>query len=162
MAAGHRNIQDLLRQMLSTTHDRGFSVTGNPDFGQILIRQAKLGQDFNRGESSVSIRFSQSTSKPDIAVLASIELRSDSKACPHFLQPAGPADTWRRLCPHIFQDVGDDILEFITCLVGLFTEPCLCGMLGCEWKEGVKANPGIMQNSDNYSSIKAPDMPSVE
>lgn len=162
MSAGHRNIQDLLRQMLSTAYDRGFSVTGNPDFGWILIRQAKLSRDFNNAETTVNIKFNQDRGSPNIAVLASIELRGDSKACPHFLQPAGQLDTWRRLCPYIFHDVGDDILELVTCLVGLLAEPRLCGLLGCEWNEGIQADPGIMQNNGNYSLNKVLDMPALE
>lgn len=162
MATEHGNRRELLGRMLSAAHNKGFSVAGNPDLGWILIRQAKLGHDFNRAESSVSIRFTQNTGKPDIAVFASVELRSDSKACPHLLQPTGPASRWRPLCPYIFHDVGDDILELIASLVGLLAQPCLCGLLGCEAREGIWFSLRTSQTGGNYPSFQASDMPVVE
>jgi hypothetical protein len=152
----------LLGHLLSVSDERGFSIAGNQDRGWILINHVKLGPEFNRPESSVNIRFSEGRGDPNVAVFASVELRSDSHVCPHFLQQAGPADAWRGLCPHIFQDVDDDVLEFITCLVGLLAEPRLCGLLGCEWKEGARDNPGALHNSGDYFSSGVSDMPVME
>ena len=81
---------------------------------------------------------------------------------PYFLQQAGPTDSWRCLCPHIFQHVDDDLLEFIACLVGLLAEPRLCGLLGCEWKEGAQGNPAALHNTGDYFSGGVSDLPVME
>jgi hypothetical protein len=138
MTTNQETREETLTQLLSVPDDRGFSVVGNPDAGWMMISNLVLGEAFNKSTTPVNNTFAEDGSGPKVLLPAMVKLNPDCQACPRFLGEIGPKDLWRPLCPYVFEDVGNKVLDFVVRLAGLLANPCLCGLLGCPVRDQAK------------------------
>jgi hypothetical protein len=124
-------IQSFLSQIQASSAAKSLKVSVDPDHGVLLIRNIRLGEGFNRSRTRVLIQFSGKDSRPGIYVRSRLELVKDGGVCDRFIGHDETAIGWNPLCPHMFPEIGDEFLEFVTCLIGLLAMPSLCGFLGC-------------------------------
>jgi len=136
------NTRQSIENLLKAPHGDCFGIVGNQDAGWFLISQLKLGDVFifNKPMSCVMVKFVDGSRDPTILVPQLLEMKPDSKVCPNFLGHDESGEAWKPLCPHMFQDVGDEMLEFVTCLAGLMANPSICGLMGCEGRDNVQEN----------------------
>jgi molybdopterin/thiamine biosynthesis adenylyltransferase len=123
-----------LVQLLTAAHAKKINIDGDHEALWFLIEDVKLGRPFNRSKAQVMVKFSQNNNNPVILVPEKLTLDVNSNVCPYLLQKSRYIKGWRAVCPYMIQDVGDELFEFITCLTGLLSNPCLCGLIGCEGK----------------------------
>lgn len=130
-----KNIQDAIVDLLSHAKQKGLPIEGDAESRWFLLRQARLGSVFNRPVSHVMIKFFANSGDPIILVPDKVQIHNDSQVCPNFLAPTPCLKGWKALCPHMFQDVGEELLQFIACLCGFLANPDLCGCLGCPGRD---------------------------
>jgi len=150
MTVNTRTREQALTQLLSVARDRGFGVSGNPEVGWIIISSLVLGEAFNKPVTPAIVKFAADGSGPEILLPAIVELKPDCQVCTRLLNEVGPTDLWHPLCPHIFHDVGSQVVEFIVHLAGLLANPCLCGLLDCPVRDRTKPvqrNPQVRVHS---------------
>jgi hypothetical protein len=123
--------QSFLSQIQASVAAKSLKVSVDPDHGVLLIRNIRLGKGFNRSWARLLIRFSGEDNRPRIYVRSRLELIKDGGVCDHFIGHDESAIGWNPLCPYMFPEIGDEFLEFVTCLIGLLAMPSLCGLLGC-------------------------------
>ena len=81
------------------------------------------------------IKFFENSHDPMVFLPENLLLTDDFSGCPHFLSSNTYLKGWRQLCPHIFQDVQDEVFEFSLCLMGMLANPIACGLNGCAIKQ---------------------------
>lgn|GEM_PF-1915171 len=124
--------KQLITDLLTAAQQQGIDAEGNPDGQWFLIRNVKLGKPFTKPNTGVMVKFIDGSKDPIILVPESLEIATDSQTCQNFLGKSACIKGWKSLCPHIFQDVGDEFLVFVSCLTGFMVSPSLCGLMGCE------------------------------
>ncbi len=129
-----------IEKLLKAPHGDCFGIVGKPEAGWLMISRLKLGDEFNKSVCPIIIQFPDDGNDPVILVPEGLEIRPDDKVCPHFIGHDEPAEGWKPLCPHMFQDVGDEMLEFIASLAGLMANPSICGLMGCEGRDTTQQN----------------------
>lgn len=129
------NTQNAIADLLSRVEHKNLRIEGNPQNRWFLIRHAKLGSVFNRPVAHVMVKFLGDSGDPVIFVPEKIQINNGAQVCPNFLAATPCLKAWKTLCPHMFQDVGDDLLQFIACLCGFLANPDLCGCMGCPGKD---------------------------
>jgi molybdopterin/thiamine biosynthesis adenylyltransferase len=128
------DIQSAITELLSHAQQEGLPMEGHAENRWLLLRQARLGNGFNRPATNVMIKFFGNSGDPIIFVPDKIQLDNAAQVCRNFLAPTPCLKGWKALCPHMFQDVGDELLQFIACLCGFLANPALCGCMGCPGK----------------------------
>lgn len=128
------DIQSAITELLSHAKQEGLPMEGHAENRWLLLRQAKLGSGFNRPAANVMIKFFGNSGDPIIFVPDKIQVDHAVRVCPNFLASTPCLKGWKSLCPHMFQDVGDELLQFIACLCGFLANPALCGCMGCPGK----------------------------
>lgn len=129
------SIQVAINNLLSRCRQEGIPIEGHAENRWFVIRQAKLGGDFNQPNADIMIKFPSNGSDPVIFVPDEVQLEHAARVCPGFVAPTPCLKGWKALCPHIFQEVGSDLLPFIACLCGFLANPILCGCMGCPGKD---------------------------
>jgi molybdopterin/thiamine biosynthesis adenylyltransferase len=132
-----RNIQSAITELLSHAAQERLPVEGHAENRWLLLRRVKLGSGFNRPAANVMIKFFGNDGDPIVFVPDKIQIKEAAPVCPNFIVPTPCLKGWKALCPHMFQDVGDELLPFIACLCGFLANPALCGCMGCAGKSRV-------------------------
>lgn len=135
MEQAQTSIRQSIENILKAPHGNCFGIVGNQDVGWFMISQLKLGDVFNQSVCPVMVKFADGSRDPVILVPQLLEMRPDSKVCPNFLRHDESEGAWKPLCPHMFQDVGDEMLEFVACIAGFMANPSICGLMGCEGRD---------------------------
>ena len=138
METQNTNIKQSIANLLTTAQQQGFEVEGNADAQWFLIKNAKLSRQFNKPKTSIMVKFIDDSKDPIILAPDNLEIEPDSGVCTSFLGKSPYIKGWKSLCPHMFQDIGDEMLEFVACLTGFIANPLLCGLMGCEGKDRIK------------------------
>lgn len=147
-----RNIHEAIAELLSQAQQRNLAIEGDAQSGWFLIKGIRIGWPFNRSRSPVMVKFFGDSKDPVVFLPDRIEIYDFADVCPHLLAKTASFKGWKTLCPHMFQDVGDELLQFITCLCGLLANPDLCGCMGCPARDAHSTAAG-----------KAPEaLPAVE
>ena len=147
-------IRQVIEELLVKALENNVAIEGDPDGSWFVLKQVKLGQAFDQPEADIMVRFADHNNDPIILLPDSVMLTQEAhNVCPRFLEECSYIKGWRRLCPHMFQDVKDDILEFILCLTGFVSTPCLCGLMGCDGKTMVEIND--TENDDRDDADEA-------
>jgi hypothetical protein len=81
------------------------------------------------------VKFFGDSGDPVVFVPARVQIDEGSQVCPNFIAPKPCLKGWKTLCPHMFQDVGEELLPFVTCLCGFLANPSLCGCIGCPGRQ---------------------------
>ncbi|MFC1792445.1 hypothetical protein ACFL3Q_02530 [Planctomycetota bacterium] len=84
------------------------------------------------------VKFIEDSKDPIMLVPENLKINPDNGICANFLEKTPYLKGWTSLCPHMFQDIGDEMLEFVACLTGFMANPSLCGLMGCEGRALVK------------------------
>jgi molybdopterin/thiamine biosynthesis adenylyltransferase len=129
------NVSNAITNLLAHAEQVGLAMEGDAASRWFLIRDAKLGRPFNRPAGHVMVKFFGQTGDPAILLPEGIQINGDSPVCPKFLAATPCLKGWKALCPHMFHDVGEELLLFITCLCGFLANPSLCGCMGCPGKD---------------------------
>ena len=129
------NAREAIAQLLSHAKHNGLAVDGSAEGRWFLIKQVRLGRPLNRPVAPVMVKFFGENADPVVFLPDRIQIAEDSTACPNFLASTPCLKGWKALCPHMFQDVGDQLLEFIACLCGFLANPRLCGCMGCPGRD---------------------------
>ena len=130
-----KKASDAIAALLSHTAQKNLSIEGNAESGWFLLKRVRLGRPFNRAFSPVMIKFFGESRDPVILLPDTIQAVGDSLICPNFIATTPCLKGWKALCPHMFQDVGDELLEFVSCLCGFLANPGLCGCMGCPGRD---------------------------
>lgn len=130
--------QQPITDLLAHAKQRKLSIEGRADSRWFVVEDVELGQGFNRPTAQIMVKFFGDSVDPVIFVPEKIQLDSNSVICPNFLAAAPCLKGWKVLCPHMFQDVGDELLQFIACLCGFLAKPELCGCMGCPGRDAEK------------------------
>ncbi|MFC1635734.1 hypothetical protein ACFL5Z_12915 [Planctomycetota bacterium] len=134
------SIKQAIENLLKAPDGDCFGIVGNQDDEWFMISQLKLAYVFNRPMSPVMVRFGNGSRDPVILVPAILDMKPDTNMCPNFLRNDESGRAWKPLCPHMFQDVGDEMLVFIASLAGFMANPNLCGRMGCEGRALAQEN----------------------
>jgi molybdopterin/thiamine biosynthesis adenylyltransferase len=132
MATQNSNIRQSIQNLLTTAQQQGLDIEGNADGQWFLIRGVKTGRPFNKPKTDVMVKFVDESRDPIIFVPENLDIVTDNQVCQNFLDKTLYIKGWKTLCLHIFQDVIDDMLAFVSCLTGFMANPSLCGLMGCE------------------------------
>lgn len=135
MATQNSNIRQSIQNLLTTAQQQGLDIEGSADGQWLLIKNVKTGRPFNKPKTDVMVKFVDESRDPLIFVPENLEIATDNQVCQNFLDKTLYIKGWRTLCPHIFQDVVDDLLAFVSCLIGFLANPSLCGLMGCEGRD---------------------------
>lgn len=130
-----KNVQGAITELLSHAEQEGLPIEGHAENRWLLLRHARLGSGFNRPVSNVMIKFFGNGGDPIIFVPDKLQIDEAAHVCPNFLASTPCLKGWKALCPHMFQDVGEELLQFIACLCGFLANPALCGGMGCPGKD---------------------------
>jgi molybdopterin/thiamine biosynthesis adenylyltransferase len=125
-------IKQSVAQFLSAARQNGLDIEGSEEGQWFFINNVKLGKPFSKPTASVMIKFLPDSRDPIILVPANLNISPDSQICPNFIGAVPCFKGWKPLCPHMFQEVVDEMLEFVACLTGFLANPALCGAMGCE------------------------------
>ena len=151
------SIKQSIENLLKAPYGDCFGIVGNQDIEWFLISQLKLGDVFNMPASPVMVSFGDGSRDPIIRVPQVLEMKPDSKVCPNFLRYDKSGGSWNPLCSHMFQGVGDEMLEFIACLAGFLANPSMCGLMGCEGKDcGNKKDEYQKQQHNQIQDAQSP------
>jgi len=115
-------------------------VVCNPEGRWFLLKNIKAGKPFDKSKTRVMVKFLEASNDPIMLVPENLGIRQRDHICPHFIERTTYIKGWKSLCPHMFQDIGDEMLQFIACLTGFMAKPSLCGLMGCEGKDGNNGN----------------------
>jgi len=129
------DVQGAITELLSHAEQEGLPIDGHAENRWLLLRHARLGSGFNQPVADVMIKFFGNGGDPVILVPDEIQIEDAAQVCPNFVAPTPCLKGWKALCPHMFQDVGSDLLPFIACLCGFLANPILCGCMGCPGKD---------------------------
>ena len=132
------NIRQSIQNLLTTAQQQGLDIEGSADGQWLLIGGVKTGSAFNKPKTSIMVKFIDDSKDPIILVPEGLEIATDSQVCQNFLDKTLYIKGWRTLCPHMFQDVGDELLAFVACLIGFMANPSFCGLLVCEGRALVR------------------------
>ncbi|MFC1782746.1 ThiF family adenylyltransferase [Planctomycetota bacterium] len=146
MEAQELTTNQQIKELLDMTRDKGLDTEGDPDGLWFAIKNIKLGPPLNEPEADVMVKFTTHTNNPIILLPDKITLNQEPNVCPNFLEKSTYIKGWRCLCPHMFQDVGNEMFEFVLCLIGMLAKPDLCGLMGCEGKEVVDESVELKRN----------------
>lgn len=130
-----KSVQEAIDDLLCQAEKKGMPIEGDPESQWFLVQRVTLGSGFNRPASSVMVKFFYDSLDPIVLVPARVEIEQNTQICPHFMAARPCLKGWKALCPHMFQDVGADLLPFIACLCGFLANPSLCGCMGCPARE---------------------------
>ena len=139
------SISQCLEVFLNQARENGLDIEGDSNGRWFLINNVKTGESFDTCNTKIMIRFSENSNDPIILVPENLSVKKHSNICPYFIEKTTYISGWKPLCPYMFQDIDDEMLEFIACLMGFMAKPSLCGLMGCEGKN-LKAN--ISENSE--------------
>lgn len=130
-----QNIHSAITNLLSHCRQQDLPIQGHADNRWLVIRQAKLGSDFNQPAADVMVKFFGNTGDPVTFVPDEVQIAGNARVCPNFVASTPCLKGWKTLCPHMFQDVGGDLLPFLACLCGFLANPILCGCMGCPGRD---------------------------
>lgn len=142
MEAKTGNIRKAIEDLLQMGQQQGLNIEGDPDGQWFLIGNVKAGKPLNKTRTTAMVKFLGDSRDPIILVPENLEIGGDSSVCPGFLAKHTFVKGWKPLCPHMFQDVVDQLLEFVVCITGFIANPTLCGLMGCEGRNREK-NDGL-------------------
>lgn len=144
MQTQHNKIGEAITELLSQAAQKNLSIEGSPENGWFVLERIRLGRPFNRAFSSVMIKFVGENHDPMVLLPDTVRTADNSGVCPNFIAATPCLKGWKALCPHMFQDVGEELLLFITCLCGFLANPDLCGCLGCPGRDtlALASGPG--------------------
>jgi len=132
MERQNTNTKQLIANLLATSSKQGFDIEGSAEGQWFLTKSVKLSKEFNRAKTSILVKFIDDSTDPIILVPEQLEINPDASICGNFLATIPYIKGWKPLCPHMFQDIGDELLAFVGCLTGFLANPALCGLMGCE------------------------------
>ena len=121
-------------ELVAATSDNVLDLEADAEGRWFLIKNAKLGPPFNGSETDIMVKFDDDSPDPMILVPDDLEIEGNANICPRLLENCTYVKGWRCLCPHMFQDVSGELLQFILCLMAIMGNPSLCGAMGCEGK----------------------------
>jgi len=130
-----KSVQEAIAELLDHAEQNGVPIEGDPDSQWFLMQRVTLGDVFSRPTSSIMVKFFGDNIDPVILIPARVEMDSNAQICPYFMAARPCLKGWKALCPHMFQDVGGDLLPFVACLCGFLANPSLCGCMGCPARE---------------------------
>jgi len=134
------NKRHSIENLLTTAQQHGFEIEGNSDAQWFLIKDVTLGNCFNEPTTNIMVKFHDDSNDPIILLPENLSINTENGICGNFLEKTPYIKDWKSLCPHMFQDIGDELFEFITCLTGFLANPSLCGLMGCEGKALVQTS----------------------
>ncbi len=134
------NKKQLIGSLLTAAQQQGFEIEGNADAQWFLIKNVTLSAQFNKPKTNIMVKFNNESKDPIILVPENLSNNTENGICGNFLEKEPYIKGWNALCPHMFQSIGDEMLEFIACLTGLIANPSLCGLMGCEGRALVQRN----------------------
>ncbi|GAG09618.1 unnamed protein product [marine sediment metagenome] len=140
MEAKKLTVSEPLANLLTNANKRGLDIEGSAEGCWFLLNNVKAGTPFDKPKTKVMVKFLQGSNDPIILVPENLDLKIRDHTCPHFTERTTYIKGWKSLCPHMFQDIGDEMLQFIACLIGFMAKPSLCGLMGCEGKDGNNDN----------------------
>jgi molybdopterin/thiamine biosynthesis adenylyltransferase len=132
MQTQNKDTKQSIAELLSRAQQNGLGIEGSAEGQWLVINNLKLGKQFNKPIANVMIKFLADSKDPVILVPENLNVSPDSQICPNFVGTIPCFKGWKPLCPHMFQEVADEILEFVACLTGFLANPALCGLMGCE------------------------------
>ncbi len=132
MQTQNKDTKQSITELLSLAQQNGLDIEGNVEGQWFIIKNVKLGNPFSEPKADVMIKFLVDSKDPIILVPENLNISPDSQICPSFIGTIPCFKGWKPLCPHMFQEVGDEMLEFVACLTGFLANPALCGLMGCE------------------------------
>jgi len=132
MQTQSKDIKQSIAELLSKAKQIGLAIEGNAEGMWFVIKNLKLGKPFSRPKTKLMIKFIADSNDPVMLVPENLNVRPDPQVCPNLVGTTPCFEGWKPLCPHMFQDVADDLLTFISCLTGFLANPPFCGLMGCE------------------------------
>jgi hypothetical protein len=132
MQTQNKDTKQSIAELLSSAQQNGLGIEGSAEGQWFVINNVKLGKQFNKPIANVMIKFLADSKDLVILVPENLNVSPDSQICPNFVGTIPCFKGWKPLCPHMFQEVADEILEFVACLTGFLANPALCGLMGCE------------------------------
>ena len=130
-----KNTKQLIEELLINAQQQ---IEGNSDAQWFLIKDVTLGKQFNESTTDIMVKFHDDSKDPIILVPQNLIISKEDSLCGNFCEKTAYIKGWKSLCPHMFQDIGDEMMEFIACLTGFMANPSLCGLMGCEGRALVK------------------------
>jgi molybdopterin/thiamine biosynthesis adenylyltransferase len=134
------NRTQLLDELLSAALTTSVHIESDPRGKWFLLKSIRIGSAFNKPKSDVMVKFEDKSNDPIILVPDNINIRTNGDVCKYLLDENTFIKGWRKICPHIICDVGDELYLFINCLSGLLANPSYCGFMGCEGKTARERN----------------------
>lgn len=130
-----KDIQGAIAELLSEAEQKDLAIEGDAESRWFFMPRVTLGHGFNHTASSLMVKFFGDSGDPVIFVPDSVQIEEGSQICPNFIAPRPCLKGWKTLCPHMFQDVGEELLPFVACLCGFLANPSLCGCMGCPGRQ---------------------------
>ena len=128
-------IEQSIRAFLAKAEENGLEVEGNAEGRWFMLKNLKTASPFSNRLSKLLVKFPEGTNNPVILV-PDIAIRINFfSTCSHFATQNKWIKGWQLLCPHIFDDVGTDLFEFVVALTGMIANPSMCGLMGCVHRE---------------------------
>ena len=134
METQETTITQQINELVAAISDNVLDLEADAEGRWFLIRHAAVGPPFKGSETDVMVKFYNDRSDPMILVPDDLEIEENANVCPRFMEDCTYVKEWRCLCPHMFQDVSGELLQFILCLMAIMGNPSLCGAMGCEGK----------------------------
>ena len=128
------NRTQLLEQVLKAAQSASVNIESDPKGQWFLLKGIRIGSAFNKLKSDVMVKFKDNSNDPIILLPDNVAIRTSEGTCKYLLDEHTFIKGWRKICPHIICDVGDEFYLFINCLSGLLANPGFCGFMGCEAK----------------------------
>jgi molybdopterin/thiamine biosynthesis adenylyltransferase len=128
------NRTETLNRLLKAAQSTSVNIESDPRGKWFLLKGVRIGSAFNKSKSDVMVKFEDNSNDPIILLPDNITIRSNGDVCKYLLDEYTFIKGWRKICPHIICDVGDELYLFINCLSGLLANPSYCGFMDCEGK----------------------------
>ena len=134
MTTQNTNIIQALTDFVNAVKHSSLEIDADPDGQWFLIKNIRTCTSFNKSKTDIMVKFLEGSNNPVILVPEDLTIEKNNGICPIFIANHTFIKGWKNLCPAMFEDIGDEVFEFVACLVGFMAEPLLCGLMGCDDK----------------------------